>query len=107
MYGGNFAALPTRQFADKTLSSVYASGLWQFSEIKEEIASGMVVVYGIGLDPQGIATVLDQYGYLSRTKQIANRPSCQYDLEDTSGATVMKSCAENPGGVANSLLVDR
>jgi len=106
MYGGNFAALPTRQFADKTLSSVYASGLWQFSEIKEEIASGMVVVYGIGLDPQGIATVLDQYGYLSRTKQIANRPSCQYDLEDTSGATVMKSCAENPGGVANSLLVD-
>ena len=107
MYGGNFAALPSRLFADKTLSSVYASGLWQFTEVKEEIASGLVVVYGKGLVPQDISTIVDQYGFLSRTKQIANRPSCQYDLEDTTGTTVMNGCAENPGGVANSLLVDR
>jgi len=106
MYGGNFAALPSRLFADKTLSSVYASGLWQFTEVKEEIASGLVVVYGKGLVPQDISTIVDQYGFLSRTKQIANRPSCQYDLEDTTGTTVMNGCAENPGGVANSLLVD-
>jgi hypothetical protein len=87
---------------------VYASGLWRFSEVKEEIASGLVVVYGRGLDPVGIATVLDQYGYLSRTKYtISNRPSCLTDLEDTSGSSTMKNCVESPRGVANSLQVDR
>lgn len=106
MYGGNFQALPSRRVADKTLASVYASGLWQFSEVKEEIASGLVVVFGKGLTPEGIAAIVDQYGYLSRTKQIANRPSCQYDLEDDTGASVMQNCAENPGGVGNALLVD-
>ena len=105
MYGGNFVAQPSRLIADKTLASVYASGLSQFSEVKEEIASGLVVVYGKRLDPQGIAAVVDQYGFLSRTKQVANRPSCQYDLEDDSGATVMRGCAES--GVANSLSIDR
>jgi len=104
MYGGNFAALPSRSVTDKTLASVYASGLSRFSEVKEEIASGLVVVYGRRLDPQGIATVIDQYGFLSRTKQIANRPSCQYDLEDNTGATVMRNCAES--GVANTLSID-
>ena len=99
MYGGIFA--------DNTLSSVELSGLYRFSEVKEEIASGLVVVFGKGLKVGDIATVIDQYGFLSRTKQIANRPSCQYDFEDTTGTTVMKGCAENPGGVANSLLVDR
>lgn len=105
MYGANFAPLPSRPLEDKTLSSVYASGLWRFSEVREEIASGLVVVYGKGLSAQDIATVVDQYGYLSRSKAL-NRPSCQYDLEDTTGTTVMKGCAENPGGIANSLLVD-
>lgn len=98
MYGGNWA--------DNTLSSVQLSHLDRFHEVKEEIASGLVVVYGKGLKAGDIATVIDQYGFLSRTKQIANRPSCQYDFEDTTGTTVMKGCAENPGGVANSLLVD-
>jgi hypothetical protein len=105
MYGGNFVASPTSSVTDKTLASVYASGLSQFSEVKEEIASGLVVVYGRRLKAQDIATVIDQYGFLSRTKQIANRPSCQYDLEDTTGQTVMRSCAES--GVSNSLLIDR
>ena len=98
MFGGNFVAQPSRVIADKTLASVHSSGLSQFSEVKEEIASGLV-------DPQGIGAVVDQYGFLSRTKQEANRPSCQYDLEDDSGATVMRGCAES--GVANSLSIDR
>jgi len=108
MYGGNFKPLASRPgITDKTLSSVYASGLWRFSEVKEEIASGLVVVYGTGLDPVGIATVLDQYGFLSRTKYpITSRPSCVTDLEDTTGSSTMKNCVESPRGVANSLQVD-
>ena len=69
---------------------MYKGPLWGFSEVREELASGMVTVFSVDtLRQDQLEAVRAQYAYEDRTAMpdLLARPDCKLDYWDPDGRT--------------------
>jgi len=105
---------------DEDMNAVSRTGMYKgafhasYSEVREEIASGKMKLYGHKMSTSDLNVVRNQYGFQSRmlNANLFNRPSCRFQYDDLSGGSSMRGCAvdvndEAVNGVlaADSLVV--
>ena len=113
-------AWPNLQVPSKSLLDVANTGMYKgafhssYSEVREELAAGLLKLYGDKLSSSDLDLIRNQYGYSSRTAvgNLFSRPSCRFDYNDRQGSTVIPGCAvdvqneaENGILAADSLVV--